>query len=77
VVAELTGAALKDLKKYDEIVGGNDIYFVMEKQPLGYRWVMANGPDGVAMVAEKIGATSFVAINISRLIREMDSALEQ
>jgi hypothetical protein len=74
-VAGLTGDALKHLKKHDETTGGNDVYFIVAEQPLGYLWVTADGLPGVANVAAKIAATSFVTINISRLVREMDVAL--
>ena len=74
-VAELTGAAVKDLKKYNETEGGADVYFIISEHPLGYRWTVAAGLAGVANVASNIAATSFVTINISRLIRGVDSAL--
>ena len=71
-VAELTGAALKDLRKNDETEGGDDVFFIISEQPPGYRWTVAAGLEGVANVASKIAATSFVTINISRLIRGVD-----
>ena len=78
-VAKLTAAeALKHLKQHDAGDLGDDIYFLVSPARSGVTWAALVGLAGVAnaMAATKTKTTTFVTINISQIIREMDAALE-
>ena len=77
-VAGLTTKGLEHLEEHSKTVVGKDVYLIVfPAHPQGYIWLTAYGIEGVAKIAEKISATNFVTINLSRLVREMDMALEE
>jgi hypothetical protein len=79
-VAGLTEKGLELLEEHTKTAGAEDVYLVVfAAHPKGYIWETVYGASGIAKVAPRISrstATSFVCINLSKMVQDMDAGLK-